>query len=296
MILEDAPGGLDPERAQVAAILARYVAGALHNALSVTEAEARAERANLINRVAQRARVSVSPDEVLGTAVEELGRALGASRAFVRLDSPEADLRATYEWTATGVMAIPLGSAVSFPVGSLVRREGHTVVVDDVAQDPRLDDPTLGGRQDLLQVGTTSMLATPIVLAGRLVGVLALDQVDAPRSWTGDDVRLVEAVARELRVAIATARLFLARQRESERLLALHQPRTFWRRRRTPTPCWRRSCATPLGSWAGAAGHFIVGTPRLASCTVCTTGRYLPATSPRTCGWAKAFPAAPLPR
>jgi signal transduction histidine kinase len=223
VMLDDKPGGGDTERAQVTVILARYVAGALHNAVSMAEAEARAERANLVNRVAQRARASMNPDEVLGRAVEELGRALGASRAFVRLDSPEADLRASYEWTAEGVTAIPLGSAVSFPVGSLVRREGHTVAVDDVAQDPRLDDPTLGGREDLLRVGTASMLATPIVLAGRLVGVLALDQVGAARSWTSDDVRLVEAVARELRVAIATARLFLARQRESERLLALHQ-------------------------------------------------------------------------
>jgi signal transduction histidine kinase len=256
LVLGGVPGGLDSERVQVAGILARYVAGALHNAVSVAEAQARAERANLINRVAQRARVSMNPDEVLRSAVEELGRALGASRAFVRLDSPEADLRASYEWTATGVAGMPRGAAISSPVGSLVRREGHTVVVDDVAQDPRLNDPTLGGREDLLRAGTTSMLATPIVLAGRLVGVLALDQVDTARVWSGDDVRLVEAVARELRVAIATARLFLARQRESERLLALHQASNVLAAQTDPDTVLEEILRHAVGLLGGGSGSF----------------------------------------
>jgi signal transduction histidine kinase len=259
VVLDPAPGGLDPARAQVATMLARYVAGALHSAVSVAEAEARAALANLVNRVAQRARASLNPDEVLDKAVEELGRALGVSRAFIRLDSAEADLRASYEWTAPGVAAIPLGSAVSFPVGSLVRREGQTVVVDAVRHDPRLDAPTLGGRDDLLRAGTTSMLATPIVLAGRLVGVLALDQVGPSRAWTGDDVRLVEAVGRELRVAIATARPFVARQRESERLLALHEASNVLAAQTDPETVLEevlRSAVAMLGGGSGSFYHW----------------------------------------
>ena len=49
---------------------------------------------------------------------------------------------------------------------------------------------------------------------------------DVPRAWTGDDVRLIEGVARELRVALETARLLESRERESDRLLALHRAST----------------------------------------------------------------------
>jgi GAF domain-containing protein len=65
-------------------------------------------------------------------------------------------------------------------------------------------------------------LATPIVVAGELVGTLSLHAAPT-RDWSVDDVRLLEAVARELRTTMETARLFQARQRENERLLALQR-------------------------------------------------------------------------
>jgi signal transduction histidine kinase len=69
-------------------------------------------------------------------------------------------------------------------------------------------------------------LATPISLGGKLVGTLLVQMHDTPRSWSGDDVRLIEGVARELRVALETARLLESRERESDRLLALHRAST----------------------------------------------------------------------
>jgi signal transduction histidine kinase len=67
-----------------------------------------------------------------------------------------------------------------------------------------------------------SRLATPIIVGGELAGALSL-QADSSRSWSVHDVRLVEAVARELRVSIEAARLFQSRQHENERLLALQR-------------------------------------------------------------------------
>src|SRR5207245_8964304 len=63
--------------------------------------------------------------------------------------------------------------------------------------------------------------ATPIRVGGQLAGALSFSQVDRSREWTADDVRLIEAVAHELRVAITAAEAF-ERQRaavvELERL------------------------------------------------------------------------------
>src|SRR5207302_333475 len=50
--------------------------------------------------------------------------------------------------------------------------------------------------------------ATPIRVGGQLAGALSFSQVDHSREWTADDVRLIEAVAQELRVAITAAEAF----------------------------------------------------------------------------------------
>jgi len=89
----------------------------------------------------------------------------------------------------------------------LAAREGRTIAVRDGRDDPRLADPTLGSHT-LIEHGTIAGLATPIGLGGQLSGVLVFHQVGSPRGWTSGEVRLVEAVARELRVAIEAARLF----------------------------------------------------------------------------------------
>lgn len=75
---------------------------------------------------------------------------------------------------------------------------------------------------DLAESTSRSIIASPISIAGKLVGVLTVTQVGHTRVWSADDVRLVEAITHELRVAMEAARLFQARQRENERMLALH--------------------------------------------------------------------------
>src|SRR5439155_1530337 len=70
--------------------------------------------------------------------------------------------------------------------------------------------------------GQVGRLATPIIVGGELAGVLAISD-EPSREWSIDDVRLVEAVARELRSAMEAARLLQSRQHENERLLALQR-------------------------------------------------------------------------
>jgi signal transduction histidine kinase len=278
VLQDDAPGMLDPECVNVVTILARYLAGALRNALSVAEAASRAERANLVNHVAQRARASGDPDEVLEATVNELGAALAASRALVRLDSTDADLRAAYQWTAAGVMPLSMAALANFPVGALVMREGRTVAIADVRAAPRPSD-FLGGDEELVRSGLLSVLATPIILAGRLVGVLAVSQADAPRVWSSDDVRLVEALARELRVAIASARLFQARKRESERLLALHSASRALAAQTDPKVVLEEILRSAVSLLGGGSGSFYRWDPQ-AALLRCAHNYQVPASDP----------------
>ncbi len=209
-------GALTADRLQLVLVLGQFVAGAIRTSVSLTEAQSRADREELVSRIARRARGSLDPDEVLRGTVEELGRALHVDRVIAATGSTPDALRVTYEWDAPSVEPIGVGQH-ALPVARLAAETGRTAVVRDVLADARV------AAGSVRPVGVRSVLATPIHVAGELVGTLSLNQANTPRDWTTDEVRLVEAVARELRVAIETARHFQAREGENERLIALQR-------------------------------------------------------------------------
>jgi signal transduction histidine kinase len=223
MLRDDKLSAVDVELLQLLTVLTHFLAGALHNAFSVSEAEARAERAAVINRVVQHARGGHDTDTMMANTLHELATSMNVSQALVQLGKSADDLHVGYEWTAADETPIGIGSQIEIPVARLAVRDGRTVAVSDVRSDTRLRGNELGMPEEYLRTGAISTLVTPISLGGQLVGVLLVQMNDAPRSWTGDDVRLIEGVARELRVALETVRLLESRERESDRLLALHR-------------------------------------------------------------------------
>jgi PAS domain S-box-containing protein len=71
-------------------------ATALRSARLYQEAQSRARREQLIREITSKMRGTPDLDTILNTAVQELGRALGVSRAFVRLSTgPSADAQRT---------------------------------------------------------------------------------------------------------------------------------------------------------------------------------------------------------
>ena len=59
------------------------------------------------------------------------------------------------------------------------------------------------------------MLATPILVFDRMIGVFALHRVESGE-WADGDVSLAEAVAREVGLAVHTARLLRQNERRAE--------------------------------------------------------------------------------
>jgi signal transduction histidine kinase len=205
LLLGERSGDLTADKAQMPVIMGQYVAGSIHSALSVKEAEARAEREILVNRVAQRARGSLDPDEILRATVDELAKVLGVTRAVVATGDSEAQLDVIYEWVADGVPSVGLGPR-DLPVSRLAARLGRTLFVADVREDRRFSEPKTAST--LAKLGVIAIAATPVRIGGRITASLAFVHTDRPREWTGDDARLIESVAQELRGAIAAAEAF----------------------------------------------------------------------------------------
>ena len=211
LLLGERAGDLTADKAQMPVIMGQYVAGSIHSALSVKEAEARAERETLVNRIAQRARGSLNPDEILHATVDELAKVLGVTRAVVATGDSEAKLDVIYEWATDGVPQVGLGPQ-DLPVSRLAARLGRTLFITDVREDHRFSEPKTAST--LAKLGVIAIAATPIRIGGQFAASLAFVHTDRAREWTAEDARLIESVAHELRGAIAAAEAF-EQQREA---------------------------------------------------------------------------------
>jgi PAS domain S-box-containing protein len=199
--------------------LAAETALALERVRSATALEEALAREQLVARISRRVRSELDLDAVLRVAVEELGRAVGVTRAFIRLGEPGEPMPVLAEWDEPGVAAVGDG-APRLPVLNLAARERRTVAVGDIEQVPELNDPELGDIDILRRLGTRAVLATPIVVFDRMIGVVGLHRSRAG-PWPAEEVALAEAVAREAGLAINTTRLLEEDRRRVEQQAGL---------------------------------------------------------------------------
>lgn len=179
--------------------LAAEAALALERARSASALEEALDRERLVSAIAHKVRSELDLDAVLRVAVEEIARALGLARCFIRLADGQGSLPIRAEASTAGPVSAEL--AERLPVSGAASRTGRTVTVADVAEELEGE-----GRELLLRLGSRSVLATPIVVLDTTIGVLGLHH-DQPHAWTESERSLAEAVARELGLAVRTARL-----------------------------------------------------------------------------------------
>jgi len=185
--------------------LAGETAIALDRTRSASALDRALTRERLVAKISRRVRSVHDLEAITRVAVTETGRAIEATRCFIRLDEGGETMPIRAEWWADGLE--PIGDAVAgLPVSNLAGRERRTVAVPDVLDAPELADPSLGSVESLSRLGTRAVLATPVIVFDRMIGVLALHRPE-PGPWSSGDVGLAEAVARELGLALHTARL-----------------------------------------------------------------------------------------
>jgi two-component system phosphate regulon sensor histidine kinase PhoR len=199
--------------------LANETALALGRSRSSEALEAALERERLVAAISRKVRSELNLDDVLAVAVRETARALKVSRCFIRLAEPGGAMQIHSEWTAPGHDPVG-GAAARLPASNLAARERRTVSIADVESASELDDPSLGGREALVELGTKAVLATPILVFDDVIGVFGLHRSEVGR-WTEGEVALAESVAGEAGLAIHTARLLREEGQRVDRQSAL---------------------------------------------------------------------------
>ncbi|HZC28981.1 MAG TPA: GAF domain-containing protein, partial [Gaiellaceae bacterium] len=150
-------------------------------------------------------------DALLAELLMRIRDILGADTAAVLLlDDDERDLVA---WAAVGLeeevergIRIPLGHGFAGRVAA----QRRPIVLDDVDHADVLNPV-------LREKGVKSLLGVPLVIEGRVLGVLHIGTL-APRPFTKDDVELLQLAADRVSIAIDHARLFEAERRARVRL------------------------------------------------------------------------------
>ena len=218
-VASEKPRLFTPSETELMQDLANETALALGHASSRDALQEALARERLVGEISRRVRSELDLDAVLSVAVKEVGMALDLSRAFIRLGDQieEAPVRA--EWDAPGVETIG-NAAGRLPVSNLASRERRTVAIADILTAPELDDSSLGGRETLVELGTRAVIATPILVFDRMIGIFALHRAE-PSAWSPHDVSVAEAVAREIGLAVHTAQLLQQNERRLQEQAAL---------------------------------------------------------------------------
>jgi GAF domain-containing protein len=177
------------------------------------------ERERLVASIGRKVRSELDLEAVLRVAVEETGVAANVTRCFLRLGEPGGSMPIRAEWDADGF--VPIGAAADrLVVSNLAARDRRTVAIANVREAPELEDPELGGIQTLLDLDTLAVLATPILVFDRMIGVFGLHRSE-PGDWSEAEVALAEAVARELGIAIHAAQLLVENTQRLDHQTAL---------------------------------------------------------------------------
>jgi signal transduction histidine kinase/putative methionine-R-sulfoxide reductase with GAF domain len=190
--------------------LADYAALTIEAIQAIEELGERERHSALLNRINSRIRTSLELQQILDTAVRELGSALGASRCYVRLRRGLELSRPAAEWTGPDVAPLGIGPDPASALLDTAFQERRTVETSDA----RGSAAALGGAPIAAALGgapikeALAVLAAPIMLRGEVAGVLAFHQIGLPRLWRAGDIGLVEETAGELAIAISNARLY----------------------------------------------------------------------------------------
>ena len=134
------------------------------------------------------------PVEIQGVAVRLIGEHLQASRVhYAHIEGDEFVIERSYA-----------GAAAPFADRGPVARFGHalieacrrgeTAVVTDVHTDPRFTDAE---RAELLASGITSFVGAPLIKEGRWVASFAVHSA-TPRTWTRDEIALIDVAAERI--------------------------------------------------------------------------------------------------
>lgn len=201
---------------------------------------AQEKKQRLINVISSAIRRSLDPNEIIKVAVQELGKALLASRCLIYQCRPTDTIATiTHEYLGLSVKSLlnqvwPLKDNYLFQ--KVVQTQGQ-VYVEDTSMLPEYLVPEISkvGKSQginflenlISQWDILSWLMIPLIYQGRVLGMLELHNCGScPHNWSEEQIDLVEAIATQLSMALIHAETYTHLEELNQQLEALDRTRS----------------------------------------------------------------------
>ena len=142
---------------------------------------------------------------VISTAVNDLGRFLQVSRCIVGLATPNRPPSMVMEYISPGIKSSDGASLGRLVMGiqQSIAGKNFPLVAENVGESP-----LLAGMQEALKLlNVDSLVAAPLRDGDQDIGVLILQECGRRRSFRGNDLAALEALAEQIVMAVANVRL-----------------------------------------------------------------------------------------
>jgi len=178
------------------------------------------ERDNILQEITQKIRNSLDSQQIFQTTVNQLGKIFGASRCHIHSynDSPQPQIPLVAEYRNPNYGSM-LGINIQLSDdlnGQRILNQDAACVASDISKIPALQPV----KHICEQWQVKSLLAVRTSYQGEANGIIVLHQCDSIRDWKKDEIELLEAVAAQVGIALAQARL-LEQERENAKLLQI---------------------------------------------------------------------------
>ncbi len=175
-------------------------------------------REAIIERLARDLPTNIDLERFLHVVVSELGRMMQADRCDLLQLTNGSELRISHEWRASE--DVPISEGTVIPIDSEKLAEYF-----DISKPIRINDTSKANDATLRffakALETQSLLIVPIILSGKVLGLLGLHDTHSPREWLDEEVSFLESIAQQLAIGYQYTSLYVAQGQESKRTNAL---------------------------------------------------------------------------
>lgn len=142
-----------------------------------------------------------------------------AASSLMLVDEQRQELIFTAAYGAKGPLLRSQRIAIDEGIAGWVARRGEPIMANDVSQDPRFS------RRVDVRTGflTRSILAVPMQLRGKTIGVLEALNKNDEEGFDEEDKRLLLTLAAQAAIAIENARLYQSLREERDRILGAQE-------------------------------------------------------------------------
>ena len=184
----------------------------------------------LLKQITEAIRQSLDTKQIFQTAVTQIGQAFKVNRCLIHtcIATPIASVPAVAEYLEPGIESI---LNVEVPITGNPHVQQLLATEQAIASDDVYTNPLLQAVAPLCrQVGLKSMLAIRTSYQNQPNGMIRLHQCDSFRQWSLNEIELLEAVAAQVGLALAQARLLEQETQQREKVqqqnLALEQAKS----------------------------------------------------------------------